>query len=149
MYKILLTTALFLIAGCVEVTNFEECVARGNPVMESHPRQCEHGGEVFIEEINKNITSFEECVEAGYEVMDSDPRKCSYDGETFVEEIEDEYKACEEIGGDALPKFGECEGINESVCEDLNGEFLECESACRNENSEICTMQCVQVCELE
>ncbi len=24
----------------VEITNFEECIAAGNPAMESHPRQC-------------------------------------------------------------------------------------------------------------
>lgn len=33
------------------VTNFEECVSAGNPVMESHPRQCRHGDETFTETI--------------------------------------------------------------------------------------------------
>ena len=33
------------------VTTFEECAAAGNPVMESYPRQCRHGEELFVEEI--------------------------------------------------------------------------------------------------
>lgn len=34
------------------VTNFEECVAAGNPVMESYPRQCRSAdGQLFVEEI--------------------------------------------------------------------------------------------------
>ena len=35
----------------VVVTNFEECVAAGNSVMESYPRQCRHGDETFVEAI--------------------------------------------------------------------------------------------------
>jgi len=35
----------------VLVTNFEECVAAGNPVMESYPRQCRHGGQTYVEDI--------------------------------------------------------------------------------------------------
>jgi hypothetical protein len=37
----------------VTVTNFEECVNAGNPVMESYPRQCSHEGQTFIEEIDE------------------------------------------------------------------------------------------------
>lgn len=35
------------------VTNFEECVAMGNPVMESYPRQCRHEDMTFVEDITK------------------------------------------------------------------------------------------------
>jgi len=37
--------------------NFEDCVARGFPVMESYPRQCRAGDKTFVEEIEerKNI----------------------------------------------------------------------------------------------
>ena len=35
----------------VQVTNFEECIAAGNPVMLSYPRQCRHGDQTFIEDI--------------------------------------------------------------------------------------------------
>lgn len=34
------------------VTNFEECAAEGNPVMESYPRQCRtKDGRLFVEEL--------------------------------------------------------------------------------------------------
>ncbi|MDD4353868.1 MAG: hypothetical protein PHN56_05420 [Candidatus Nanoarchaeia archaeon] len=55
MNKLLLPLfALILIAGCTQssqITNFEECVAAGNPVMESYPRQCMANGVNFAEEI--------------------------------------------------------------------------------------------------
>lgn len=35
----------------VSVANFEECVAAGNPIMESYPRQCRHGEQTFRENI--------------------------------------------------------------------------------------------------
>lgn len=38
------------------VANFEECVAAGNPVMESYPRQCRHGGQTFTEVIVQTFT---------------------------------------------------------------------------------------------
>lgn len=35
-----------------EIDSFEECVAAGNPVMESHPRQCQTpDGKHFMEDI--------------------------------------------------------------------------------------------------
>ena len=39
----------------VSVTNFEECVEAGNPVMESYPRQCQHGEQIFSEEIEQTV----------------------------------------------------------------------------------------------
>ncbi len=39
----------------VMVTNFEECAAAGNPVMESYPRQCRAGGENFTEYIGNEL----------------------------------------------------------------------------------------------
>ncbi|NQV09203.1 hypothetical protein HQ529_05105 [Candidatus Woesearchaeota archaeon] len=37
-----LILALVFLAGCtqVEITNYDECVAAGNPIMESYPEQC-------------------------------------------------------------------------------------------------------------
>lgn len=37
------------------VTNFEECVAAGNPVMESYPRQCRAGEQTFTENIGNEL----------------------------------------------------------------------------------------------
>lgn len=34
------------------VSSFEECVVVGNPVMESYPRQCRHGEQLFVEEVS-------------------------------------------------------------------------------------------------
>ncbi len=33
------------------VTDFDSCVAAGNPVMESYPRQCAAGGQTYVEVI--------------------------------------------------------------------------------------------------
>ena len=36
----------------ITITNFDECVAAGNPVMESYPRQCiDSDGQTFVEEV--------------------------------------------------------------------------------------------------
>lgn len=37
------------------VTSFEECVAVGNLVMESYPRQCRDNGQTFIEDIGNEL----------------------------------------------------------------------------------------------
>ena len=37
------------------VTNFEECVAAGNPVMESYPRRCQHEGAMYTEKIGGGV----------------------------------------------------------------------------------------------
>ena len=35
-----------------QITNFQECIDAGNPVMESYPRQCRAGDRTFTEEID-------------------------------------------------------------------------------------------------
>jgi len=70
---------VFAFAGCMQVpsgqdaqktaiTNFEECVAAGNPVMESYPRQCNANGKNFVEEIDFPV---EMTDEAGNERRDA------------------------------------------------------------------------------
>ncbi len=39
----------------VKVTSFEECVAAGNPVTESYPRQCRHKDQSFTENIGNEF----------------------------------------------------------------------------------------------
>jgi hypothetical protein len=46
----------------VQATNFEECVALGNPVMESYPRQCRSGYQTFTEEVKDIITSADNAI---------------------------------------------------------------------------------------
>jgi len=31
-----------------QITNFEECAAAGNPIMESYPEQCSVNGQTFV-----------------------------------------------------------------------------------------------------
>jgi hypothetical protein len=55
----LLFIAIFILSGCAfvqpnQITNFEECVAAGNPVMESYPRQCRADGQTFVEELKQS-----------------------------------------------------------------------------------------------
>ena len=57
MKKLILLGLVVLLSGCifkptVVITNFEECVAAGNPVMESYPRQCSDGTTTFTEVID-------------------------------------------------------------------------------------------------
>ena len=39
----------------VAITSFEECVAAGNPVMESYPGQCRAGDNTFVEDIGNEF----------------------------------------------------------------------------------------------
>ena len=41
------------------VTSFEECVALGNPVMESYPRQCKSDDKTFVEDIGNELEKTE------------------------------------------------------------------------------------------
>lgn len=65
-YKTVLVVVLLLLAAVglytylsnssseATITSFEECVAAGNPVMESYPRQCRAAnGEVFVENLEE------------------------------------------------------------------------------------------------
>ena len=50
---LLIMLAPLLLIACeqADITSFEECVAAGNPVMESYPRQCSADGQTFVEAI--------------------------------------------------------------------------------------------------
>lgn len=60
---------LLLVAACnpanAEVTSFEECVAAGNPVMESYPRQCRADGVLFVEQIEQDANVRVDMLQAG------------------------------------------------------------------------------------
>lgn len=64
----LLIIAILIIAGAViywkyaqeqekisKITNFEECAAAGNPIMESYPGQCRAGDKTFREDIGNEL----------------------------------------------------------------------------------------------
>lgn len=49
-----------------KINNFQDCVAAGNPIMESYPRQCTHNWQNFVEEITWEIeenTDLENIIE--------------------------------------------------------------------------------------
>lgn len=55
---ILLLTILVTLAACTQtkqISSFEECVAAGNPVMESYPRQCSANGQTFVEDVEIDL----------------------------------------------------------------------------------------------
>ncbi len=63
--------------------------------------------------------------------------------------ISDSKALCEAEGGAWDAKYKECTGIDSNSCTKIGGNFNECASACRHDpNAEVCTMQCVLVCEL-
>ncbi len=58
--------------------------------------------------------------------------------------------SCKENGGDWSAVYKECGGVDAKVCASIGGTFNECASACRHDpKAEVCTMQCVQVCEFK
>lgn len=57
--------------------------------------------------------------------------------------------ACMNAGGQWSQEFSECLGLSGESCSQIGGTWNECASACRNNpDAEVCTLQCVQVCEL-
>ncbi|MBU0706586.1 hypothetical protein KJ657_02610 [Patescibacteria group bacterium] len=134
MKRVLLLLPILVLSACQPilkqvtppVTNFEECIAAGNPVMESYPRQCRHGDQTFTEEIDVTPPVPTIPTDEGPDLKGN----------------------CESAEGTWLPDSSECEYISKDKCEELGGTFNECASACRNDpEAEICTMQCVQVCQ--
>lgn len=51
----------------ISITSFEECVALGNPVMESYPEKCVAGGTTFVRDIGNEL-------EMRNQIMVSNPR---------------------------------------------------------------------------
>lgn len=39
----------------IQITNFEECVAAGNPIMESYPQQCRANNQTFVQNIGNEL----------------------------------------------------------------------------------------------
>lgn len=142
-----------------DVFDFDSCVAAGNPVLESYPRQCPHGEMMFVEDISKDAMcggiAAIQCDE-GYtcELDGNYPDasgicvKSEYEERDFTNRYLE--SLCEDNNGNWISETKECEYISEEKCAELNGEFLPCESACRNDpDSVMCTMQCVLVCKLD
>jgi hypothetical protein len=67
-FLIIILAAILLIAkgslqiGNSTVSNFEECAASGQPIMESYPRQCAHAGKTYTEDIG-NILDKQDLIQ--------------------------------------------------------------------------------------
>ena len=69
--KLLITAIVLVLTGSLVwyfllnkrpvVTNFEECVAAGNPVMTSYPEQCIHDGKRYVQEVSDIPTSADDA----------------------------------------------------------------------------------------
>jgi len=103
--------------------------------------------------VNIEVVDFESCAAAGNPIMTSYPGKCAYNNTVYVEKVnglEDSFNAmsCGANNGIWLDDYNECEDISQKTCNELGGNFNQCASACRNnETPEMCTKQCVAVCE--
>ncbi len=140
MKKLLLILPLLLLTAChheieaptdepMNITNFEECIGAGNPAMESYPRQCQANGQTFTEVITLPPEVSEEL-------------PVNPEGPSVME------TSCSNGGGIWLADSNECENASQKWCEKNGGNWNECASACRNQpEAEICTMQCVLVCQ--
>ncbi len=53
-----------------KITNFEQCAAAGNPVMESYPRQCRADGQTFVEEIDDMPATEDETIDVNQKDLD-------------------------------------------------------------------------------
>jgi len=56
VFLVSIISLAFLISGCessmmVQVHDFDSCVMKGNPVLESYPRQCQDNGVTYVEDI--------------------------------------------------------------------------------------------------
>jgi len=151
-----------------EITNFEECAAAGNPVMESYPRQCGADGKTFTEVIKMDIEEAEQIAEKS---------ECKVKGDLIKDAIFNENTNTWWINLEIKPEFAKegcspacvistvtkeaeinwrCTGLiidemDKELCESARGHWNECGSRCQIDNQGkegvACTLQCEQICE--
>ena len=64
--------------------------------------------------------------------------------------VGDTASQCEALGGTWDTPHQECLGVGANACTEIGGSWNECASACRHDpTAEVCTMQCVLVCEFK
>ena len=97
------------------ITNFEECAAAGNPVMESYPRQCRTtDGRLFVEEITSTFPTQlpgEGIVANGCAVSGCSGQLC-----VSMEEASDTFTTCEYRAEYACYAEASCEPQTDGKC---------------------------------
>lgn len=166
---------LLFLTACTndaQITNYEECVAAGYPVMESYPEKCSDGNQTFTRVIDDIIpkpctkeympvcASLQvQCIRAPCPPINTTfANKCLAENENakilYEGACEDTAPnpegACLSFDGNWVEETKECEGMSQTQCEELHGTFNECASACRNDpDAMFCTQQCVIVCDFQ
>jgi len=123
---IIMIALLVAVSACTvdkkpAITNFEECIAAGNPVMESYPRQCSDGDNTFTEDIGQEL--------------DMGDCKVYFDGCNTCRVMENDEVACTRMF---------CEEYDEPRCLDEEVEYITCTED--QKAAEICTMDYTPVC---
>lgn len=57
------------------INSYEECVAAGNPIMETYPEQCAANGETFVRDISGDVKANEYTSGKGVKILIDTPTK--------------------------------------------------------------------------
>lgn len=173
-FVFLICASLLLVACTSEelITSYDECVGAGYPIMESYPERCSDGENTFVNTISVEpptacTMEYEPvCGEVEIQCITTpcDPLQTTFSNTCEAESANAQilYEgacqdpepnpqgACVSFDGNWLEDSQECEGMAQSQCQELGGNYNECASACRNSpKAQLCTTQCVQVCQFK
>jgi hypothetical protein len=114
MKAVALLSCLLLFACTTSVTNYDDCVAKGYPVIKTYPGKCTTpDGQIFIQKVSDAaVTNFDECADAGYPIQESYPPRCIADGVSYTEEN------CQDGNGHILTLSDAVDIGKESACGD-------------------------------
>ncbi len=164
---------LFIFAGCQKNTNSEfwktnqaskHCIDNNGSI---EVRKYDNGTQYAVCTIKEKeckewdyynglchiVYDFKTCIGAGNPILKSNPAQCVHETITYTEDLNknQQESACNFYGGSFIEEHNECLGISKVQCNEMSGFFNECASACRHNKDEntVCTLQCVQVCQLK